>query len=94
MKSETEVVEAFKGQGYDNVYVWSAQAGEREEDHMHPFDTAMYILEGELRVTLLREDHIEEFLLRPGQEIEVLRGQQHKAVAGEAGCKYVLAEMH
>lgn len=94
MKSETDIVEAFKGQGYDNVYVWNAEAGEVEDEHEHPFDTALHVLEGELRIKVLRDDRIEDFALHSGQEIEILRGHRHEAIAGAEGCKYVIAEMH
>lgn len=89
--TEEEIITRLQKEGYDNVWVYEAPALEVDEEHSHDFDTKLYILSGEIRITL---DGAVETVCTEGSEIEIPREKLHSAVVGAQGCKYVVAERH
>ena len=85
-----EKVEELKRLGYDNVFVWDAEAGEEDPDHSHPYDTRLVILDGEIEIKMDGESRI----LKSGEEIDIPREKVHYGKAGPNGCKYIVAEKH
>lgn len=88
--TEQEQVEALLKEGYDRVYIWKEGPHETDEDHSHEFDTHLLILEGELTVTTT----LGSVVARKGDVIDIVRHKMHRAVTGDEGCTYVVAEKH
>ncbi len=70
------------------MYTWNAAQNEDDPDHVHPYNTALVILEGEISVTLGGKI----FLLNSGDRFNILKSTLHSAIVGIDGCKYVVAE--
>jgi hypothetical protein len=91
---EEEVIERLEAEGYTNVRPYEAGPNEVDEEHDHAFDTKLHILFGEIRIKKSSGGVITDFLLKRGDELEILRTQLHSAKAGNGGCRYVVAERH
>jgi quercetin dioxygenase-like cupin family protein len=94
MKSEAAVIKRLKTEGYDNVYAHAAAQGEVDEEHEHPFDTKLHIVNGKIRIRVLAGGALTDLSLKEGDETEIPRGQKHLAIAGAEGCRYIVAERH
>ena len=88
--SEKSSIEALKQQGYQQVYTWHASPFEEDHEHSHPFDTHLLVLEGEIEISIGDQ----ATLLKPGNELNILRQVPHSGKAGKDGCKYIVAEKH
>jgi quercetin dioxygenase-like cupin family protein len=93
-ETEEAVIERMKSEGYDNVYAYTAEPGEVDEEHHHDFDTKLYVMSGKIRIKILVGGALTDFALKEGDEKEIPRGQKHSAVVGTEGCRYVVAERH
>jgi quercetin dioxygenase-like cupin family protein len=85
-----EIIDRLKGEGYDNVYEWNAKPNEIDDDHEHPFDTRLVVLEGAIVVTMEGQS----FAMISGGESDIPRSTAHSAKAGAKGCKYIVAEKY
>ena len=92
--TEEEVIKKLESEGYDKVWPYDAEPNEIDDEHDHDFDTKLHILSGEIRIKKLSGGVITDFLLKKGDEIEILRNQAHSAKVGAGGCRYVVAERH
>jgi quercetin dioxygenase-like cupin family protein len=94
MKTEEELLQGLRDEGYDSVYVWDAPPGETEDEHQHPFNTRIIVVAGTMHIKVLRGERFVEHDLRPGLQIEIEKGEPHAAFAGPEGCRYIVGEMH
>lgn len=94
MEKEEDIIKNLEAEGYDSVYIWSAEPNEEDPEHTHAFDTKLHILSGEIRLKVLKAGRIDDFKLKQGSAVEIMRGQKHSAVVGQGGCKYIVAEKH
>lgn len=92
--TEEEIIKDLKNRGYDKVWVYEAEPDEIDEEHTHEFDTKLHILSGEIKIKKIVDGVINDFLLRPGAEIEIPRNEIHYAKVGDKGCKYIVAEKY
>lgn len=88
--NKEQKIEELKRQGYDPIYIWNAEPNEEDPDHAHPFDTHLVILEGKIEIGFDGNGKI----LKPGEEIAIPRSEIHYGIAGQNGCKYIVAEKH
>lgn len=66
------------------------QPGTVYERHAHE-ETRLYTVAGSLTITLFGNDGVQRHELSPGTEFVVPDGQEHEAIVGDAGWKYVAA---
>jgi hypothetical protein len=74
--------------------VYEAEPDEVDEEHKHDYDTRLHVLSGQIRIKVLEGEMITDFLLKTGDEKEILRNQLHSAKTGAGGCRYIVAEKH
>jgi quercetin dioxygenase-like cupin family protein len=94
MSNEHELIKQFEAEGYNPVYVWSAEPNEEDPDHDHDFDTKLHVLSGSIQIKILDGSRIGEYDLVAGTSFEIPRKQKHSGLAGTEGCRYVVAEKH
>jgi len=85
-----EKIAALKQLGFQSVYQWSAEPGEEDLKHTHPFDTRILVLEGEIEIEM--DDKMQ--IIKSGEEVDIPRGKLHSGKVGIGGCKYLVAEKH
>lgn len=90
MESSGDKIQELKTMGYDPVYVWNAEPNEEDPDHTHPFDTRLFIMDGEIEIRLGEKI----ITLRSTNEMDIPRGTVHSGKVGPKGCKYIVAERH
>jgi quercetin dioxygenase-like cupin family protein len=93
MKEQDEIIK-LKADGYTNVWVHQAEPGEIDEEHSHSYDTKLLILRGSIRITFETDGESESSLYQAGSEVVIPRNVPHAAIAGDDGCRYVVAEKH
>ncbi len=77
-------------EGYSKIYIWKAAPDELDERHVHTFDTKLIVLNGLITITIENNSN----LLKPGDQIEILRNKIHSGLAGHAGCHYIVGERY
>lgn len=85
---DQELIEQLKSEGYDSVFVWNGHPGESDPDHTHPFETRLIVREGELTIGM---DGVNT-VLKKGDVIIIPKEKLHSGLAGQTGCKYIVAE--
>ncbi len=91
MDTSTTIIESLTAAGYSPVYVWKAIPDEEDADHMHPFETHIVVVEGE--IVIETEEEVQK-ILQAEDTIDIPEFIVHKARAGKEGCTYVIAERH
>jgi quercetin dioxygenase-like cupin family protein len=86
--TETEQIEQLKAEGFKKVYIWDAEPGEDDPDHVHAFDTKLIILSGEIEIGMNGESRV----LKQGDSIYIARDTVHSGKAGVMGCRYIVGE--
>ncbi len=90
MKSAEDIIKELKKEGYDPVYVWNAEPHEEDPDHTHTFDTHLFVMSGEIKITT----DTEEIILKQGSSFGIPREKIHSGKVGAKGCSYIVAEKH
>ncbi len=90
MKTEKELTNQLKSEGYHKVYSWEDGPNEEDPTHTHDFDTKLIILNGELEIEMKGQ----KILLKQGESIEIPREEVHAAITSPNGCKYLVGERH
>jgi len=82
---EEKVYKILRERGFENLYTWSDPPGAFYDWHTHRYDEIRWVLEGEILIGT--KDG--EYLLKPGDVMEVPAGTEHWAKVGNEGVKYV-----
>jgi len=88
MGSEKQKIEELKKQGYKEVTVWDTVTDYGQRDHSHPFDTYIFILDGEIEISIGGKISI----LKSDDEARIPKDILHHAKLGPNGCRYITAE--
>ena len=89
--TERERIEKIlRQEGYSDIYVWSDPPNTHYDWHTHNFDEVRWVLEGEILIGTEEG----QFLLKPGDRMEVPAGTRHWAKVGPKGVKYVCASKY
>jgi hypothetical protein len=91
MDISTPIIKSLTAAGYHPVYIWKAMPDEEDADHMHPFETRIVVVEGEIMIET--EEEVRK-TLQAEDTIDIPEYIVHKARAGKEGCTYVIAERH
>lgn len=89
MYTQEEFEEQLEGEGFNQIYVREDEGDTAYPPHEHETYTVHIILEGEMTFTG-SDGRVR--LLRPGDRVDVLPGEQHTAVIGPEGCTYLVGE--
>jgi len=88
-KSISKIIEELKKRGYTDIFVWEDKKGTYYDWHRHPYEEIRIMLEGEMIINTKDK----KFHLKPGDELEVPKGEMHEAYVLE-DCKYLCASKH
>ncbi|MDB5188119.1 MAG: hypothetical protein JWO50_639 [Candidatus Kaiserbacteria bacterium] len=91
---EQKIIDNFKSEGYQKIYIWDAEPGEIDEEHQHDFDTCLIILKGKINITSLIDAVVTNTAHQAGAHIFIEKNNPHSAKVGPDGCRYLVAEKH
>lgn len=86
MINQEQEIERLKSEGYDPVYVWTAEPNEHDPEHSHDFDTHLVVLEGNIEVIMNDAPKI----LTSGDTVDIPSGTIHSGLVGKEGCTYIV----
>lgn len=88
MGNENDTIAELKSKGYKNVTVWDKVTPAGSIEHSHPFDTCLFMLEGEMEITVNGNAKI----LKSSEKIKIPKDAPHFSKVISQGCKYITAE--
>lgn len=88
MKSEAQLHDELRAEGFTHTYVWQDRPGAHYGEHTHSSLTAHIILDGEMKLTT-REGTA---TYRKGERCDVPAGAVHSAKMGPLSCRYLIGE--
>ncbi|MEZ4103916.1 MAG: cupin domain-containing protein [Candidatus Paceibacterota bacterium] len=90
MELSERCIQTLEKEGFITIYEESETSGATHETHIHPYNVALFVTEGVLKVTINGETKE----LKAGDRVDIPANTQHSAVAGTDGCQYVVGEKH
>lgn len=84
--TEGELEQGLIAQGYEQVCVHKDAPNFEYPSHDHPVDTAYGVLAGEMTVWIKDREHI----VKKGQQLEIGKHVEHRALMGKEGCKFLV----
>jgi len=88
MKKVEKLKEELKKEGFKKIKVEKDKPHVHYALHLHPYNSAIIVLEGDLVINRDNED-VE---LGEGDRIDIDINEEHSAKVGPKGCKYIVAE--
>ncbi len=79
----------LEGEGFD-VFRWRDEAGSTYAPHSHPHNESLWIVEGQIVLTISGRD----YRLGPGDRLMLPKGTMHTTHAGPDGVTYLIGEQH
>lgn len=89
MELSERCIQTLENEGFASVYEWSDGPGVGYAEHQHEAKVTIFVTEGSLLLTV----HGETKELLPGDRFDIPPITSHSALAGPAGCQYVIGEM-
>lgn len=88
MKSLDKLKEKLRSEGYSEIYEWKDAPNQKYSSHKHDTDNVLYILEGDIVVTI--GSKIKKYVA--GERVDIKANEVHSAKAGSKGCTYLVGE--
>ena len=88
MKSEEDMMNNLREDGFDRVYIWEDDSNGHYALHKHAYLTRVVIIEGEMKIKINEEEKI----LKEGNAINIERDEFHEVRFGIDGCRYIICE--
>ena len=89
MELSERCIAQLEKEGWPHIYEWSDLPGTTYPEHSHADKVVIYVTEGSLQLEVQGKIH----QLRTGDRFDIPPRTPHTAVAGPAGCQYVVGEM-
>ncbi|MCS7165613.1 MAG: cupin domain-containing protein [Candidatus Calescibacterium sp.] len=86
--NEEEAFNKLREMGYKDLYIWEDSPGTSYNWHTHPNNEIRYILKGTILIKVKENNQIKEYLLKPGELLEVKQNTLHNAYT-EEGVRYI-----
>jgi quercetin dioxygenase-like cupin family protein len=77
----------FQNEGFEQVYTRKVTSNTEYPEHTHPVPVAHIVIVGGL--VSWQAEH--EYVLGPGDRLDLPKGVSHRSVIGATGCTYVVA---
>ncbi len=87
-----EIKNKLSEEGYTNIYEYTAEPGEVDEEHTHDYDVKLVILEGRINITAPVNGVITNMSYQKGSHVSIEKGTPHTAKVCPQGCRYIVAE--
>lgn len=85
--NRAELIASLEAEGL-TVTEWFDEAGTHYDEHVHPRDEVLAVLEGTMTMLIGGDEHA----LGPGDRIRLGAGEKHTATVGEQGVRYLVAK--
>lgn len=81
---------SLASEGYNEVITREMAANTLVEEHEHPFDARLLILEGEFTLTVDGNAQV----YKPGETFRLTAGCRHQEATGEQGARYIVGRRY
>lgn len=85
--NRAELIASLEAEGL-TVTEWFDEAGTNYDEHAHPRDEVLVVLNGEMTMVVAGNERV----LGPGDRIRLAAGETHRATVGNQGVRYLVAK--